>query len=226
MNAGNKYSRLKDFLTAITKVESTLSLAELETVLGFPLPDSARAYPAWWANQTTPSGQSNAWTSAGWRAYPNLKTESVTFRKQICIPTALDRNPVSPILIIPAAEHQLQEDEVKEHLRAFLESGGWRTTIAPGKTHGIDIDAFKEDKRWIIEVKGCGSRNEMRVNYFLAALGELLQRMNNPRAKYSIAFPDLVQFRGLWERLGTVAKSRTGITCLFVRSHGEVDETS
>jgi hypothetical protein len=56
----------------------------------------------------------------------------------------------------------------------------------------------------------------MRVNYFLAALGELLQRMDDTNARYSVAMPDLPQFRGLWERLPKLAKQRLGITALFV----------
>jgi hypothetical protein len=64
----------------------------------------------------------------------------------------------------------------------------------------------------------------MRVNYFLAVLGETLQRMRNPQAKYSIALPDIPQFRGLWRRLPELAKRRTGITALFVSDIGQVDE--
>lgn len=221
---GKKYARLRELLTAIDEAEITLSFAELESMLGFPLPDSAESYPAWWANQTPASGQSRAWTSAGWRAYPNLKARSVTFRKGTQLPTSAPRGPTMPRPSMASPEHELQEDEVKEHLRTFLETGGWRTTIAQGKVHGIDIEAFRERSRWIIEVKGCGSLNPMRVNYFLGALGELLQRMNDPGAKYSVAFPDLAQFRRLWERLPRLAKERTGITCLFVRADGEIAE--
>lgn len=123
-------------------------------------------------------------------------------------------------------ENKLQEDEVKERLRKFLEAKGWRPKIAQGKSPGIDIDALREGKRWVIEVKGCGSRNAMRVNYFLTALGELLQRMNDPSAKYSVAFPDLEQFRGLWKQLPELARKRTGVSCLFVRANGEVDEVN
>jgi hypothetical protein len=64
----------------------------------------------------------------------------------------------------------------------------------------------------------------MRVNYFLGALGELLQRMNDPNAKYSVAFPNLEQFRRLWARLPRLAKERTVISCMFVRADGEVTE--
>jgi hypothetical protein len=66
----------------------------------------------------------------------------------------------------------------------------------------------------------------MRVNYFLAILGEILQRMSDPEAKYSIALPDLGQFRNLWARLPELAKSRTGITILFVNADGDIEESS
>jgi len=64
----------------------------------------------------------------------------------------------------------------------------------------------------------------MRANYFIGILGETLQRMDDPAAKYSIAVPDIAQFRGLWSRLPSVAKSRTAITALFVSENGSVEE--
>ena len=92
------------------------------------------------------------------------------------------------------------------------------------KDRGIDIEAFKDDQRWIIEAKGVGSRDQMRVNYFLAILGETLQKMNDTQAKYSISLPDHRQYRNLWIRLPELAKSRTGITILFVGREGSVRE--
>lgn len=65
----------------------------------------------------------------------------------------------------------------------------------------------------------------MRVNYFLGILGETLQRMADEEAKYSIALPDVPQFRGLWSRLPELAKSRTTITALFVSPEGVVRES-
>ncbi len=99
---------------------------------------------------------------------------------------------------------------------------GWRATVVWQKERGIDIEAFKEGQRWIIEAKGRGSRDQMCVNYFMAILGETLQRMNDPQAKYSIALPDHRQFRNLWTRLPEVAKLRTGITILFAGGDGNV----
>jgi hypothetical protein len=62
----------------------------------------------------------------------------------------------------------------------------------------------------------------MRVNYFLAVLGEIQQRMDDGEARYSIAFPDMAQYRGLWERLPPLAKARTKVTALFVSANKQV----
>ena len=118
----------------------------------------------------------------------------------------------------------LSEDEVKNIIKQYLVRNGWNVEIAYGKTAGIDIDAKKEDKRWIIEVKGCGSRYQMRRNYFFSVLGDLLQRMNVEEFKYSIAFPKIDQFEKLWENLPNLAKTRTTITCLFADFNGNVIE--
>jgi len=117
----------------------------------------------------------------------------------------------------------LSEDDVKRYLDAWLSADGWTTEIAWGKAPGIDIVARRGEDVWVIEAKGCGSRPEMRVNYFISMLGETLQRMRLPQARYSIAMPDLVQFRRLWQRLPDLAKQRTGISALFVGPAGRVD---
>jgi hypothetical protein len=120
----------------------------------------------------------------------------------------------------------LSEDELKKCLQVWLRGLGWRVEVAWGKTHGADIEAARGGERWVIEVKGGGSRNAMRVNYFLAVLGETLQRMTDADAKYSIALPDIPQFDRLWERLPDLAKSRTRISALLVNSSGVVRELS
>lgn len=117
----------------------------------------------------------------------------------------------------------LSEDEIKTVLDEKLKSSGWSTSVAWGRRRGIDIDAKQRSDRLIIEVKGPGSRNAMRVNYFLAILGETLQRMNDTNARYMIALPDLAQYRGLWERLPSLAKEKTGISLLLVSPKGDIE---
>jgi hypothetical protein len=118
----------------------------------------------------------------------------------------------------------LSEDNVKELVRAWLERSGWRAEVAWGTSRGADIVAVRRGNRWLIEAKGGGSLQPMRVNYFLMILGEVLQRMEDPTARYSIALPDMRQFRGLWARLPSLAKKRLAISALFVRENGDIEE--
>ena len=117
----------------------------------------------------------------------------------------------------------LQEDDIKKVLDKYLKDEGWTTRVAWGFQHGVDIEAYKDGQRWLIEVKGPGSRPEMRVNYFLHILGETLQRMVDPSARYSIALPDMEQYRSLWSRLPELAKKRTTIDMIFVGDDGSID---
>ncbi len=116
----------------------------------------------------------------------------------------------------------LQEDDIKQILSDHLTKNGWNCKIAWGHQRGIDIDATKGAERWIIEVKGPGSRQPMRVNYFLCILGETLQRMDDHAARYSIAFPDLDQYRRLWEKLPRLAKDRTLIDLILIDQNGNI----
>jgi hypothetical protein len=135
------------------------------------------------------------------------------------VPTPIPQHP--PIIY---HEYELAEGRLKEILEGWLTAAGWQTEIAWGKQRGIDIHALRGNERWVIEVKGIGSLSAMRVNYFLGILGETLQRMDDPSAKYSIALPDVPQFRKLWERLPQLAKKRTEISILFVTAQGAVTE--
>lgn len=118
---------------------------------------------------------------------------------------------------------QMSEDDAKKALVAWLENDGWTTKVAWGKARGVDIEADRNNEKWLIEVKGCGSRPEMRVNYFIGMLGELLQRMDRPDARYSIATPDIAQFRRLWDRLPKYAKSRLSLSMLLVKSDYSIE---
>jgi hypothetical protein len=134
--------------------------------------------------------------------------------------------PLEAKVRVTLPNEDLSEDRLKHHLREWLRSNSWEAEIAWGHERGIDIRAFRDGKRWIIEVKGVGSRPEMRVNYFIGILGETLQRMDDPASKYSISLPDVPQFRRLWSRLPRLAKKRTEISALFVSATGQVTEVA
>jgi hypothetical protein len=106
----------------------------------------------------------------------------------------------------------------------WLRASGWEPRIAWGGSRGIDIDARRSTERWIIEAKGRGKSPQEQGNYFLNGLAELLQRMSDSAARYSLAFPDLPRYHGLWERLPSLVKARLRLTMLFVDEQGNVRE--
>lgn len=78
----------------------------------------------------------------------------------------------------------LTEDEVKQGTKEFLEAEGFHVTIAWGRDRGVDIQAASPSGIVLLEAKGSAQNPPQQVNYFLSALGELLQRIAEPNARY------------------------------------------
>lgn len=63
-----KYQPLGDHLTSSRLAKVTMSFREIEDALGFPLPRSARLYPAWWANERSGShSHARSWLNANYQ---------------------------------------------------------------------------------------------------------------------------------------------------------------
>ena len=78
-----KYTPLYRYLITRTGFQWRASFGEVETVLGFDLPASARRHQAWWANEDGGShSHARAWREAGWRTRAvNLKAETLVFER-------------------------------------------------------------------------------------------------------------------------------------------------
>ena len=77
-----EYRPLHKYLAGRYADTVVLTLAEIEDLIGCPLPALARTQPEWWANADTasaPSPQSHAWTEAGRTATPHLLARTVGF---------------------------------------------------------------------------------------------------------------------------------------------------
>jgi hypothetical protein len=81
----SKYRPLTDFLAAQSGESVRLAFTEIEQIVGFRLPASARQHRQWWENQTSsrrvPAG---AWLDVGWSVAPlgvDLRAETVIFRR-------------------------------------------------------------------------------------------------------------------------------------------------
>jgi hypothetical protein len=118
----------------------------------------------------------------------------------------------------------ITEDAVKRAVADCLEAAGYVVTVMWGRDRGIDIEAVKPDDRIVIEAKGQAPAGAQQVNYFLNALGELVQRTSNEHARYALALPDLRQYRNLAARLPQLARQRLRLSIYFVDAKGAVED--
>ena len=83
--ARGKYAPLYHYLISRrSKGEWHTSFRQLESILGFQLPDSARLHRPWWANPNAGNGHSHAlaWQAAGWRTKSvDVDAETLVFAK-------------------------------------------------------------------------------------------------------------------------------------------------
>ena len=81
IKSSKKYRRLTDLLTNANGKPVSVSFAEIEKIIGFSLPDSAREHRAFWANTTTHS-IALSWLSVGYKTVDvNIEKEVVVFEK-------------------------------------------------------------------------------------------------------------------------------------------------
>ena len=83
--ARGKYSALyRHLLSTCPAPEWRTTFGEVESILGFRLPDSARLHRPWWSNSKKGSGHSHAlaWQAAGWRTREvNIEAETLVFAR-------------------------------------------------------------------------------------------------------------------------------------------------
>ena len=80
-NVSAKYRPLAEYLVKSESTRVELSYAEIETILGFRLPDTARNFKQpFWANTKTHS-YASSWLEIGYKTRVDLNCDKVTFIK-------------------------------------------------------------------------------------------------------------------------------------------------
>ena len=118
-----KYRRLYSYLHSLQAQEWRTSFGEIEAVVGFQLPPSARLHRPWWGNQKRSNGHSHAlaWSVAGWEtAEVDMDAETLLFRRRHPEPEAkpsLDEAwPVHPTAVWPEGLSLRREDLYEERV--------------------------------------------------------------------------------------------------------------
>ena len=76
------YQALHGYLDRRYADTAVLTFEQIESLIGFALPDRARTHDDWWAGDGTDavaSGHVDAWRLAGRTATPNLRARTVAF---------------------------------------------------------------------------------------------------------------------------------------------------
>lgn len=115
-----------------------------------------------------------------------------------------------------SSSSRIEEDAVKRAVKAHLELASYTVDVAWGRQHGVDIEASRPGSRLIIEAKGEVSSQPQQTNYFIGALGELVQRMSDPEATYGLALPDTPVLRRLVGRLPAYGRNQLNLTLYWV----------
>lgn len=80
MRPASAYLPLNTYLEHRYASNVVLTFEQIEALLGFSLPASARTEGEWWTNTVAhPDGQARAWAAAGRTATPNLGARTVSF---------------------------------------------------------------------------------------------------------------------------------------------------
>lgn len=136
------YDPLRQYLLALPAAvgDKTLSFGELEHILGFELPDTARDRRQWWENPSSPTSghsQARAWLGAGWK----VDTVSFTGKWARFTRTASPR----------AVKHE--EDRVELAAGAPPEEVGTDdASLASGTVSQADLQklGFEEVGEWVL----------------------------------------------------------------------------
>lgn len=77
-----KYAKLTAYLEQQTAHRVTLPFSEIEKIVGFGLPRSARDHGPWWTNSRSPGRHNEAWLDVGWEtAERNMKAQTIAFQR-------------------------------------------------------------------------------------------------------------------------------------------------
>ncbi len=78
-----KYRGLAEYLLSTNETRITLSYSQIEEILGFALPDTARKFKqSYWANTETHS-YASSWMAVGYKTRVDVDSDTVTFIKNL-----------------------------------------------------------------------------------------------------------------------------------------------
>ena len=117
-----KYQRLYSHLCGLQAEEWQTSFGEIESIMGFALPPTARLHRPWWANQMNGHSHALAWMAAGWKTEKvKMEVETLVFRRlkgleAVRKPSLDEFWPVHPTAVWPEGLSLRREDMYEDRM--------------------------------------------------------------------------------------------------------------
>ena len=117
-----EYQRLYSHLCGLQAEEWQTSFGEIESIMGFALPPTARLHRPWWANQMNGHSHALAWMAAGWKTEKvKMEVETLVFRRlkgleAVRKPSLDEFWPVHPTAVWPEGLSLRREDMYEDRV--------------------------------------------------------------------------------------------------------------
>ena len=155
----SKYAALATYLAGTYRgVPMHLGFGEIENVLGFQLPNSARSHRAWWANETrgSHSHAQYGWVAAGFEVgRVDFRSEHVSFQRASHIRRGTIKEPSGTVIRRAHEFEDFARKVMEKHYGAVLQSRA--IGIVPKTFDFVSADSsIVGDAKYFTLVRGVG----------------------------------------------------------------------
>jgi hypothetical protein len=203
----SKYSTFGEHLLTIERDQVTLSFSDIETILGFSLPKSARKFRTWWANDTTHSHALNGWLLVGWRVYKiDMDDQYVRFRRVAKL--RLHESVPPKKTSVKTKISNIERARRFESKARKVMSEHFQTKLRPRQHHKTTklFDLVSKDKSIVGETKYFGLTRQRVQPAKFSSIAETVWLLNNTTAETKfIVFGNSIEVPNRWlERFGNL----------------------
>ncbi|MEF9962400.1 MAG: AT hook domain-containing protein [Erysipelotrichaceae bacterium] len=114
------------------------------------------------------------------------------------------------------AKMKRNSEDLSKLIKSWLGEHGWNY-----EEHKDYIEAFHDEKKWIINVQGIkrGRKQTLPVK-----LSEVIKRIDNEKTHYSIAFNDSLTYRRQWNDIPQHVKEQLNMSVILADKKGNIIE--
>lgn len=185
----SRYEQLTPLLLSSSDAQVSLSFDELDKIVAGGLPNSAKQYGAWWANNAASQPHAKFWLDAGRRASPDFKGNRTVFT----LDTSVDTSELAAAVVDESTPQDLTEyvesslslerdleDQIVSHLDV-LEHGLTLVSRQESSEVGrLDLLARDRDGRTVIIELKAGEAKDSSIGQIARYIGWYSQKESAP----------------------------------------------